>query len=186
MDNPYTAPQNPINAPAADAGTYQPAMLAMRGRIGRMRYLVYGTVVPMLVLLAAFGLLMLLPSDSPIGYLILLAAPLSAAMLVAQRRLYDLGRAAGWSTLLLVPVLNTGLAIYLLFVPGDSGLNRFGPAPQANPREVVLSAYALMVAYALCAFIGVSNHEQLEATIMAAIERAWYVVDEVQALDDAE
>lgn len=186
MDNPYTAPQNPINAPASDAGTYQPAMLAMRGRIGRMRYLVYGTVVPMLALLAAFGLFMLLPSDSPIGYLIIMATPLSVAMLVAQRRLYDLGRAAGWSTLLLVPVLNIGLAMYLLLAPGDSGLNRFGPAPQANPKEVVLSAYALMLAYALFAVIAMSTHEQLEAVIMAAIERAGYVVDEVPALDDAD
>ncbi|UOD30031.1 DUF805 domain-containing protein [Massilia violaceinigra] len=186
MDNPYTAPQNPINAPAADAGTYQPAMLAMRGRIGRLRYLVYGTVVPMLALLAALGLFMLLPSDSPIGYLIIMATPLSVAMLVAQRRLYDLGRAAGWSTLLLAPVLNIGLAMYLLLAPGDSGLNRFGPAPQANPKEVVLSAYALMLAYALCAVIALSTHEQLEAVIMAAIERAGYVVDAVPPLDDAE
>ncbi|NHZ89979.1 DUF805 domain-containing protein [Massilia sp. CCM 8733] len=186
MDNPYTAPHNPIGAPASDAGTYQPPMLAMRGRIGRMRYLVYGTVVPMLALLAALGLFMLLPSDSPIGFLIIMATPLSVAMLVAQRRLYDLGRAAGWSTLLLVPVLNIGLAIYLLFAPGDSGRNRFGPAPEPNPAEVVMSAWALMLAYALCAVIGLSTHEQFEATIKAAVEHAGYAVDAVPPLDDAD
>lgn len=55
------------------------------------------------------------------------------------KRLHDLDK-SGWFLLLnLIPIVNWGLSIYLLFFKGTEGPNRFGADPLAATRTVTPS-----------------------------------------------
>ncbi|WP_028535895.1 DUF805 domain-containing protein [Paludibacterium yongneupense] len=61
-------------------------------------------------------------------------AILLPGLAAGARRLHDGGRSGWWQLLALIPVLGALVLIVLLALPGDSGHNRFGPAPFAPPR----------------------------------------------------
>jgi len=62
------------------------------------------------------------------------------------QRLHDLGW-SGWLMLLyLVPIIGTVLPLVVLLMPGNPGVNRFGPPQPPNSRAVkILAALWLLV-----------------------------------------
>lgn len=117
------------------AQTYQPRVFSINGRIGRLRYLAYSWIYAFLSLIViglAFGLLVAINRDL-IGLALLAYVPVVAVSLIpAIRRCNDLNK-SGWLSLLsLVPIVNIGFAIWVLFFPGDADANNFGPAPAKN------------------------------------------------------
>src|SRR6218665_3268041 len=143
MSNPYASPQSIINSGSSDDETYQPSIFSTQGRIGRLRYFAYLCIVQFVLLffvgIAAAVLIPILSKGgdsakaSAIAAVIVLYAPIvAAALIMAKRRLNDLDK-SGWLSLLqLVPLVNLFLAIYLLFWPGSSGSNHYGPKPTPN------------------------------------------------------
>lgn len=145
MSNPYSAP----NASFSDADyavteTYEPRVFAWRGRIGRLRYLAYGVGLNLV-----FGLLLgvivavatgLNGKPSVMLSLISYVPLLIVAVCMAKRRLEDLDKNGWMAVLMLVPLANFFLGLYLLFGAGTPGPNRFGPAPSKNSRWVVFGA----------------------------------------------
>ncbi|MEO7497380.1 MAG: DUF805 domain-containing protein [Massilia sp.] len=145
-----TITQNPYLVASATSalsgeldGCYSPRLLELHGRIGRLRYLAYimaaGAVAGLIMLLAAYSL----PSTLTIPVVAVVEfAMLPLAIIFGRRRLLDMDKSGWWLLLLIVPVLNLGLAIYLHFFPGSSGPNRFGPPAVPNTGLIIAAAIA--------------------------------------------
>lgn len=132
--------------PSPAPETYMPRMFQTRARIGRVRYLAYCTV---LTFLSAICLLILeaMAGDSK-GALFAVRclsvfASLSLTIIMAARRLHDLGHKSWPGVLLIVPFVNLLVALWLLFARGNPGPNEYGPAPAPNSWGVIVLACAL-------------------------------------------
>lgn len=67
---------------------------------------------------------------------VILTLPVTISLYV--RRLHDIGQ-SGWLTLLtFVPIVSLGLYLYLLFAPGNDGVNQYGPTVNDNRPLVAL------------------------------------------------
>ena len=167
MNQPYQAPK--ADTVVAGGETYHPKMFSASGRIGRMRYFVYGAIISLLfyaVLLVAVGVVAAVNggfsqagqqggamASLGLGYFALIIAALVFGIIFMVRRLNDIN-ASGWlSLLLLVPLANLILILVMLFKRGSEGANNYGPAPEANsPR--VKAVFAVMLVLWLVFFVG--------------------------------
>ncbi len=133
---------------AADAATYQPRLFQLNGRIGRARYLAYA-IVPFVLVAVPGAIEVALPgtiqSAHPFAGTAFTALVL-ATFLLGRRRLHDLNRNGWLALMLLVPIVNLFIALWLLLAPGTAGINDHGPAPAPNTRGVNLVAWLLPVA----------------------------------------
>jgi len=68
------------------------------------------------------------------------------AVVLAARRLHDVGLSGWYALLLLVPVLNLPGLLLLVFVPGAPGPNRWGVAP-LSPLHPTLSWFTINVPF---------------------------------------
>jgi uncharacterized membrane protein YhaH (DUF805 family) len=139
--------------PAGPAGaSYNPRLISLSGRIGRLRYWIYGAALSVamipVVILALGASLVSHTAPGPLSLLLVFAgeaAVLFGCVVLVRRRLNDLDK-SGWLTLLmLVPFVNAVFGLWILFWPGTSGVNRFGPPPSANSRAIVGAAWVLGV-----------------------------------------
>ncbi len=111
MSNPYTAPNNSMGQAAQT--TFEPEIFALRGRLGRVRYLAYSFVINIVILLLGSVIIgvvvaIIRPHNprvlSTLGsflYVPILAPILAFTIILAKRRLNDLGQ-SGWLSLLLI------------------------------------------------------------------------------------
>jgi uncharacterized membrane protein YhaH (DUF805 family) len=165
MANPYSAPSAVLSEPLTESGTYEPRLLALSGRLGRVRYFVYGMVFNLIAVVLLFTVIGTAMASIFAGALsgsgvgagmgmglgimqILLAALLYLAILVssfvyARRRLNDLNKTGWISLVFFLPPVSIILALWLLFAPGTAGTNSYGPAPSPNSRTVVVAAWLL-------------------------------------------
>lgn len=145
---------SPYATPQAQVGEALPQYCELRpfgitGRIGRVRYLAWSFVF-MVALLVVIGV------GAGIGFAIhpvvggLLAAVLGIAAIVVSvqinvQRLHDIGW-SGWLYLLnFVPIVGSVFPLLLLFIPGTTGVNRFGPPPPPNTTAVKVLAWMWLV-----------------------------------------
>ncbi len=150
MSNPYTAPG--ANLDVAAAASYQPRFLAAHGRIGRLRYLAYSFGASMLLYLAFVPVAMLggvmgaMSGSEPnagMGVVTILMVAviyiglLAVYFIYTKRRLNDLGKSGWLGLLILVPLVNLFMWIYIQFFPGEKGPNQYGPAPVPNSGGVI-------------------------------------------------
>lgn len=146
MNDPYAAPIADLTLPESDTATYQPRIFALSGRIGRVRYIAYAmlltliAVIPYLVFIAMKGALA--AEASPLKYVFLLPS-YAAGILLATRRLTDVGHSRWWAVLMPIPYVSVIPFLYLVFKPGDEQANAYGPPPCANSRGVVAAAWLL-------------------------------------------
>lgn len=136
---------------------YQPRMFEFRGRIGRVRYLVYSLGIVLLY----FGLIAIYADIVPLlvrdislynnlSFLFIPFMILMAVMWIVHdiRRLNDLN-VTGWACLLsLVPLINVIFYLALLFLPGTKGNNNFGRPPLHN-QPLILFALVVMILVSL-------------------------------------
>ena len=151
--NPYSAPEAELKHGQEEL--YTPRILSFSGRLGRLRYLAYGVganFLLTLVMMPLMGATAMMGGSaegmSAIGMLALAVfyiATIVVAVMFGKRRLNDLNRSGWWMLLLIVPLANLLLAIYMLFFPGTDGENNWGPAPIANSLGVKILAWMLPV-----------------------------------------
>ncbi len=150
MSNVYQTPEASLVGSVVD-GAYQPKIFSFSGRIGRLRYLGYCFIVSLLgyVLIISGTALMVMAGagdkGAAQGMAVLLMAIVCIGMMVMTwgymvRRLHDLNKNGWLSLLVLVPLANLVLALYLVFAAGSPGANSYGAAPVANPRGMFLLA----------------------------------------------
>lgn len=136
MTNPYQAPTGDLTMESDEPGVIK--FFSPSCRIGRLRYLTHSMLITLAIYVVILPLALLMVSLPDmaivIGVLLGLAylAVLVAFVIIAIQRLHDLNQ-SGWLTLLLlVPLANLCLAIYLWFWPGSEGRNNYGGHPPAN------------------------------------------------------
>lgn len=152
MNNPYSAPDAVLTGAPVDDDTYEPAIFSLHGRIGRMRYLAYSFALSLVLMLVA-GIITAIASaiarDSVVTIIIMAIVFYIPSFFItfamARRRLNDLDRSGWLSLLMLVPLLNIGLILYLIFGAGTPEANRFGPRPVKNSRAVVVGGVLVPV-----------------------------------------
>ena len=144
-NNPYQAPSSDVSQ-AGTRETYQPRIFAAKGRIGRLRYLAYTLVT--YVFLIPGGIVAALgvpdPSGEPsglfmIGTLLLgigYIASIVYMFILLKRRFNDLDKSGWFSLLILIPLVNFFIILWLVFGKGTDTSNRFGAIPNDNPFSV--------------------------------------------------
>lgn len=185
LDTPYAPPKAAFASSAAAGDTYLPRMFGLHGRIGRVRYLVYSTVIPLLLTVAALLGYMISPGNSITALGFFLAIPIVGLGRVVQRRLHDLDKSGWWMGLIFVPVLGLGLVFYLLFGRGSAGINRFGAAPEPNSRNLELAAYGLMAVWVVALVFLVPACMEFSAKVTEQLEGAQNSSIAALAQDDA-
>lgn len=151
------APVAVLSDPVDSSDEYQPRFLAINGRIGRLRYLLYSFVstwVLMMVIgiLAAILLPMLGRGGGNAGLVmmgVIYIPVLALTFIMAKRRLNDLDRSGWYGLLFLVPILNLLLGLYLMFGRGSEGSNRYGPKPAKNPGAILFVVLAVIAVFVI-------------------------------------
>lgn len=137
-----------FSKPPVHSGAYQPVLLSVEGRLGRVRYFAYSSSVGLIFGVLGLMLALLLIKNGPeyLGFATIVYLPaLLAIFVIIKRRLNDLD-ASGWLALLaLVPLINLGLTLWLMFGRGSAGANSYGPPPVPNSRRVKILAWVVVL-----------------------------------------
>lgn len=136
MTNPYQTPAGNLTTETDEPGTIK--FFSPSCRIGRVRYLSHSMLVTLAsyLVIVPMALLMATAPDMAVVFIGVLGLAYVAVMavfiIIVIQRLHDLNQSGWFSLLLLVPLVNLFLAIYLLFWPGSEGRNNYGGHPPAN------------------------------------------------------
>lgn len=126
-----------------------PRLFAWSGRIGRLRYINYSAAGFWLSVFlgVAIGLALRKTSlallSQVLGTLISLLLLGVFTLALARRRLMDMGHSGWFALLLLAPLLNVAVLLWLVLGKGEAGANRHGAPPVAN--TTVVKALAAVV-----------------------------------------
>ena len=151
--NPYTAPDAMLDS-GQDDDVYQPSIFSFKGRLGRMRYVAYNFGLNLLIMVIAMPLMggtAFMGGGADIGavagivYLLINVVAIVISVMFGKRRLNDLNRSGWWMLLLIVPLVNFILIIYLLAFRGTEGSNNWGPAPAANSLGVQILFWVVIL-----------------------------------------
>ena len=146
--DPYATPETLDDAPVTQE-TSEPKLFSLSGRIGRLRYLAYSVVYNLIFygLVMVAGALGAFAENNQVVLMlvgviaiILTIGAVFAGLVLVARRLNDCN-ASGWFCLLmLVPLANLLLGLFLLFMPGTKGSNKYGAKPVPNTAPVIIGA----------------------------------------------
>ncbi|HEY0064621.1 MAG TPA: DUF805 domain-containing protein [Telluria sp.] len=154
--NPEPNLSNPYNAPAADmsnmtdgASTYEPQVISLSGRIGRLRYLSYTFLAGLAALFAMAivgGVASAISPKLGIAIIVLMYIPMVVIQFgYTRRRFNDMNRSGWFALLLFIPVVGFFVALWLMFGPGDESSNDFGLPPNKNSTGVIIGALVFPV-----------------------------------------
>jgi uncharacterized membrane protein YhaH (DUF805 family) len=152
--NPYAAPQAAVGEAQVEEEFQDVRFFSTAGRVGRVRYLGYLTIGYFLAVVAIGGLVGAMFGIGSGGSMVNSPVFIGAAGLVyvamlvfvifmAIQRLHDCDSAGWWMFLMLVPLVNFFLFLYLVFMPGTAGANRFGAPTRPNTTGMVVLACVL-------------------------------------------
>jgi uncharacterized membrane protein YhaH (DUF805 family)/Tfp pilus assembly major pilin PilA len=117
----------------------------LNSRIGRLRYLAYGLGLALLGTLGILVCAVLAKVTATLGFAaggVIYIGWIVMSIAFGVRRLHDLDKSGWWVLLMLVPLVNLLLVLYMLFAGGSDGENRFGPVPPPNSGWVIAGAVA--------------------------------------------
>lgn len=155
-ENPYSTPDATLSTD--ESGTYNPSIFSFSGRIGRLRYLAYSmaaTIALMVVLIPFIGFSAMMDPTTGmssfgwIAYILVNIVSLVIAVMFGKRRLNDLNRSGWFFLLLIIPLVNLLLIIYLLFFSGTDGDNNYGPKTVPNTLGVKVLALFMPILFIL-------------------------------------
>ncbi len=187
--NPYRAPESEVSVDIGGGEHYQPKIFSVEGRIGRMRYWVYSILVSfMMQFVLGFGSALILGLtgsglDSAAGFdgfgvvgvilsVVTVVAAIAVSLVFVKRRLNDVNQSGWIGLIMLVPIANLVLGLYLLFARGTVGSNKYGPEPVPNSTGVkVAFVLSLLLIVAVVTAIAVPAYSgYLEAASLQGFE----------------
>lgn len=139
--NPYAAPQTNVARGDGVEEYGEVKVFSVSGRIGRVRYIAYSiglSILALIVVLVAAGLLALADPTAAIAVVVIgyVVAAYGAQILPAIQRSHDMN-VSGWlSLIVLVPL---GPLVFWI-VPGTRGENSYGKQPPPNSAGVIIVA----------------------------------------------
>jgi uncharacterized membrane protein YhaH (DUF805 family) len=151
MTRPYAAPDALLAEPVS-LETYEPSLFSLSGRLGRLRYVMYGLLISLsgglalgiAIAVSGFNAQSMNGMKGSMAFVALVyGLVLFSSLVLARRRLHDLNKSAWHCALLIVPLVNVVMGFWLTFGRGTEGRNHFGPAPSPNSRALVATAWVL-------------------------------------------
>jgi len=140
---------------------------SLNGRIGRIQLLAFGVIWGLITtLLYIIGTLLgsaLGPGAVSLILAIISIFTLPAAIysyiILPRRRLHDIGKSGWWLLLLIVPLINIFLLLYMYFARGDDGVNAYGlpPAPYTRTEFWLALLLPIMAVIGIAAAILLPN-----------------------------
>jgi uncharacterized membrane protein YhaH (DUF805 family) len=181
-NNPYQASAAVMDGEPAGGATYEPKFWALTGRIGRLRYLAYLFGISCLTMIAigiagAVLAMLQLSRGSTEGFdmmtvvMVILYIPLVVySFVLARRRFNDTGRSGWLCLLLLVPLVNALVSLYLVFAPGTDGPNEYGVPPSQNSWLVVAGGIVMPLVFivGVMAAVAIPAYQSYVAKAQAA------------------
>ena len=158
--NPYVSPTDDLVSEQKLA--VKPEFFSMSQRIGRIRYLAYNSVYMLVfyLILAVLGVAAAVSTAGesvPVVSIVVAGLVylcfLFASIVLGIRRLHDLDKSGLFYLLNLVPVVNIGLVVYMVFFPGSEAENSFGQKPE--PNTVWTWILGLVLPFIMSAMIGI-------------------------------
>lgn len=136
--------------------TTNDSVLNAAGRFSRFSYLGWNGLLLLVMMLLGIIVAIALPSsspdtnpDMPIFAMIILGilyiAIIYFSFIFAVRRLHDRNHSGWLSLLMLVPLVNIAMALYLTFAKGDANENQFGLPRVTQTWEKVLDWIYLLI-----------------------------------------
>lgn len=189
-ESPYAPPSTSVTADLPRYGELK--VFSIQGRIGRLRYMAWGLLLFLALILAATVCIGLFSMSRTVGGLFATVAFIGFTVVSVQlgaQRLHD----AGWSAWLLllnaVPLIGNFFPLLLMVVPGNAGPNRYGAPPPPNSRSVnVLATLSvlLIVLVVISTFSGglQAVRETIETSATDYEQSLPYDDDRVQTPDD--
>ncbi|WP_180191268.1 DUF805 domain-containing protein [Acinetobacter sp. YH01006] len=162
------SPESPYFTPPALAATDHP--LSIKGRFGRLSFIAWSAFLHFIFLFSSIALglsidivnlavhsmdsnwLLSIQGLAGIGVLIMILVYAYFALVVTVRRLHDMNRSGWWALLLLLPLVNIFVWLYIVFGSGDRGINDYGPARMTLLWEKMLAW--LMIVLILLSLLG--------------------------------
>ena len=130
--------------------------LSAAGRFGRLSYFGWNGLLLIVAMMLVFIGMLLLPSSSPkieqsmpfttllvVG--ILYIGMLYLTFVFTIRRLHDRNHSGWLSLLILVPIANIVMMLYLSMAKGDAHENQFGPPRQTQTWEKILGWIYILI-----------------------------------------
>ncbi|WP_455921962.1 DUF805 domain-containing protein [Pseudomonas putida] len=166
--SPYAPPQSEVAPQIAIYGPLK--VMTVQGRIGRVRYLGWSMALALGACAALFICLILATVSKALAIglgAIAIAAFLTMNVQISVQRMHDAGW-SGWLWLLnLVPFVNSVFPIVMMAVPGNPGVNQYGPPAPPNSTAVKVLAWLwvaflvlMIIAGVLGGFASVARHSQ--------------------------
>ncbi|KAE9648026.1 DUF805 domain-containing protein [Pseudomonas sp. PB106] len=193
-------PDSPYAPPRANVGEHLPAFATLKpfsveGRIGRLRFLAWTMVLSLVTLpiVGVFALIALglVSGDSTTGLIIggifaffLFIGFFIVTILFSVQRLHDIGW-SGWLWLLnLVPFVGSFFPLVIMVVPGNTGVNRYGPPPPPNSTAVKVLCSLWIVFFALIFAGGLLGgfsavQQEYESNLESSYESGSVTTDEI-------
>ncbi|MDB5983810.1 MAG: hypothetical protein JWQ69_4825 [Pseudomonas sp.] len=147
--SPYAPPQAAVGASLPEFSELK--VFTVQGRIGRLRYLAWSLVLMLAILVVATLCALLLTNSLVAGGLIITVAVVAFAIVSVQigvQRLHDAGW-SGWLLLInLVPFVGSLFPLLLMIIPGNAGVNQYGPPQPPNGKavKILASMWVLVIA----------------------------------------
>ncbi|CAA0100795.1 Uncharacterised protein [BD1-7 clade bacterium] len=165
--NPYQAPTGLDPGPIA--GKYCDTGVFGKGRIGRLRYLGYSLLV-MLIFYVALAVIIalgafILPDSSEIiigGSIVALMIPMIIITIkLGIRRLNDINATGAYMFLMLIPIVNSILALVLMLASGAPSSNNYGSPPPPNPRGMgaIIVAFVFVPVFGILAAVALPAYQ---------------------------
>lgn len=135
----------------------------LKSRIGRCRYLAYGIGLGLAALVPAFVAGMVMAFVPALGVALLVVLYIAVIVFnvgFGVRRLHDLDKTGWLMLLMIIPLVNLGLVLYLIFAPGTAGENRFGAPPPPNSGWVIAGvvAYVAVIPLGIIAALAIPSY----------------------------
>ena len=135
MRNPYGAPRSMVGDAAEE---FQPVkILAVSGRVGRARYIVYSILLSLLLVVPAVAAMPLLGAFGVVLVAVAYIAMFVLQIMLTIQRSHDFNMSGWFSLLMVVPLVN----LLFWFMPGTDGSNRFGAKTPPNSALVLLGVW---------------------------------------------
>ena len=117
------------------------AVFSVKGRIGRLRFIVYSIMAITIIALLGGYLLRLAESHFPhavqLGLWVAMALMLIAVVGVwSIKRLHDMNRSGWWAWILAAPGINLLALLWLMIQAGSLGANAYGAEPPPNSKFI--------------------------------------------------
>ena len=160
-DNIYRSPESEVLQSEPQATEQKVFLFNAKGRLGRLRYIAYSIVLPILVIALASGTAAGLfhffpqvPAIKVLGVILYLVGVFYAIRIwvyVTIQRCHDFN-VTGWlSLIIIIPFLS----VIFWFIPGDPSTNRFGPpaVPNTTLTKIAAAVGLLFVALYLLSLV---------------------------------